>query len=440
MRNTNMQNKQRGFTLIEILGSLAIGSVMLAGLAALIDSSQEDAVGQQAALYQAQVVDAARKYISANYQSLVTATPNAATVVPVSVATLKSQNFLSAEFALTNAYNQSACVLVRQPVVGSGKIDAVIATSGGRKIPDREIPAVATSAGQGSGYIAASAPTTARGPSWSLDTTPFRGVACGGGAPVLTGGAADGGHLASNLFYDGPGQLSTDFLYRSAVPGRPELNQMNTPLKLANSAVVTVGSACGTVAAIAADAVHDLLKCGSDGLWSYLTTWKNPVASFAALPTTDNNGDVRMALDKKRAFMFDKPNNKWVALAVDQNGDLAVTRDINVGRDVNVVRDVNAGGDVVVAGDVNAGNDVVAGNEVNGITGVRGGYLEIVDYAEFSSVTIKDSVAPGSACNLTTSGGFIMWPVGTVVVDFNGLPMSCYKDHTFRYPNGKTTP
>jgi hypothetical protein len=89
---------------------------------------------------------------------------------------------------------------------------------------------------------------------------------------------------------------------------------------------------------------------------------------------------------------------------------------------------------------VNAGNDVVAGNEVNGITGVRGGYLEIVDYAEFSSVTIKDSVAPGSACNLTTSGGFIMWPVGTVVVDFNGLPMSCYKDHTFRYPNGKTTP
>lgn len=81
--------------------------------------------------------------------------------------------------------------------------------------------------GQGGGYISAAAPGIARGASWELTTISYRNVACGD-TTVLTGAAAnDGGHLVSSLFYDGPGQLSTDFLYRDAVPGRPELNASN---------------------------------------------------------------------------------------------------------------------------------------------------------------------------------------------------------------------
>ncbi len=44
-----MKSGMRGFALIELLGALALGSLMLAGLSVIIDSTLEDAKGQQAA-------------------------------------------------------------------------------------------------------------------------------------------------------------------------------------------------------------------------------------------------------------------------------------------------------------------------------------------------------------------------------------------------------
>ena len=46
---TGMKSGMRGFALIELLGALALGSLMLAGLSVIIDSTLEDAKGQQAA-------------------------------------------------------------------------------------------------------------------------------------------------------------------------------------------------------------------------------------------------------------------------------------------------------------------------------------------------------------------------------------------------------
>jgi hypothetical protein len=85
-----------------------------------------------------------------------------------------------------------------------------------------------------------------------MDTTPYRGVACSGGtAAVLQGTLQDAGHLVSNLFYDGAGQLAADFLYRGAVPGRPELNRMNTPLRLGGAALVAAGDSCLNASGVA---------------------------------------------------------------------------------------------------------------------------------------------------------------------------------------------
>lgn len=460
-----MKSTQRGITLIETIGALGIASLMLLGLTAMIDASLQDSEGQQAALYQSQVVAAAKKYIAANYQPLVAATPTAATVASISLATLKTQNFLSSGFGLTNAYNQSTCVLVRQPTVGSGKLDALIATTGGQAIADKDIPAVASNAGQGSGYIAAAAPTTARGASWSMATTAYQGVSCEGAGPaVLTGAAADGGHLVSNLFYDGPGQLSTDFLYRDAVPGRPELNQMNTPLKFANDAVAVEGTACGTVAAIAVNADNEVLRCATDQTWTVVTTWKKPVANYAALPATDKVGDVRLTLDKNRAFAYN--GSTWVALAVDQNGDLAVERDVNAGRDVRATQDVRATRDVfgrdlsasrnviasndvtagrhVTAGqDMTAGNNITATKEVRGIESVRGGYVHADGWVETPELYLTSRYSAGSACHIPIivdgQTQFIL-PIGTVVLDASSLMLVCAGDKVFRYPNGKLTP
>jgi hypothetical protein len=237
----------------------------------------------------------------------------------------------------------------------------------------------------------------------------------------------------SSLFYDGPGQLSTDFLYRDEVPLRPELNTMNTPIRLAHKAVVSAGDACGSVAAIAVDATRDLLKCDSDGRWRHLTTWKNPVTSYATLPATDKAGDVRMVLDKKRAFVYDG-SGSWVALAVDQNGDFMVERNLDAGNNIAAGNDMRAGHNVT------ASHNITASNEVNGVVGVRGGWLQIVDYAEVESLTIKRARRAGDRCHIPVAGSDgstdYIWPVGSTVVDQNGITMNCYSDRTFRYQNG----
>lgn len=483
-----MNSRQRGITLMETIGALAIGSLMLVGLTAMMDSAMEDSKGQQAALYQAQVTAAARKYINANYADLVSKTPNTTTVVAVDIGELKNKNFLPANFSLANAYGQATCVLVRQPTAGSAvtpkRLDALVVTAGGQKIEDKVIAAVASNAGQGSGYIKASDVAAAEGASWRMPTNDYRNVACpgGGGAVVLTGGTADGGHLASSLFYDGPGQLSTDFLYRNEVPGRPDLNTMNAAIRMADKAVAVEGNDCKIVpvgattpvatAAIAVDSKNNLLRCGDDGMWTAVTTWKSPVDTFAALPATDKRGDVRMTLDKGRAFMFN--GSTWIALAVDQFGDLNVERDVRAGRTVNAGHDVNAAHDVnavrdiaadrnVTAGqdviaerhvrarqnviadrDVTASNDVIASKEVRGIQTVRGGYVTSDTVVESRELyLVPPNYRAGDACNIpvvVNGKTEHILPFGTVVLDQSNLLLVCSTGAILRYPNGTLNP
>ncbi len=329
-----MKRTQQGMTVVETMGALAIASVLLLGLSTMIDTSLDDVKGQQAGLHQEQVVNAASKYISANYADLVTTTAGG-TVGTITVAQLKAAGFLANSFSNTNVFHQTPCVLVRQPA--SGKLDTLVAAYGGMAIPDRDIPMVAMYAGQGGGYISNAVPGTARGASWELTTTDYQGVACGG-TTVLTGAAAnDGGHLVSSLFYDGPGQLSTDFLYRSEVLGRPELNQMKAPIHMVpgtNAQAVegdttdprcTVASGTGK---IAVDASGYVLSCQS-GVWKRQgsASWKDPVPSYGdLLPTGNTVGDVRMITDKNRAFTWgwNGSSFSWLPLAVDQNDNLLV--------------------------------------------------------------------------------------------------------------------
>ncbi|HEY8608102.1 MAG TPA: shufflon system plasmid conjugative transfer pilus tip adhesin PilV [Noviherbaspirillum sp.] len=467
-----MRRKQDGLTLLEMLAAIAVGTLLIIGLVEMIDTSLEDARGQQAAQQQSQLAAAARRYIAANYADLVT--DSASAVVPVTVAQLKTANFLSSGFALTNSYGQDACVLVRQPA--AGKLDALVVTRGGRPIPEKNLRAVALSAGQGGGYISALESGTARGASWALDTTPYRAVSCGGGAHVLTGAAADGGRLASSLFYDGPGQLASDFLYRDVVNGRPELNQMRTPLGMTAAALVAAGSPCGASAAIAVDAAsRRLLVCGTAGVWTSSSSWKDSVATFADLPPAQH-GDVVLVRDIGRAFAYSAPPvsvpARWRALAVDENGRLDLD-ELNVAERANIeelhVLDsmtawggpnifasaqiggppVGSTGSLHVHGPVTAdatltvGDDITAKKNVAvaGDANVAGGVTSL--WEESGEYQIRTKFAPGTACNYVRSGDgrtWIEYPTGTVVNDPAGRIMSCYADNTFRYPNGTYMP
>ena len=417
----NTMRRQRGMTLVEALAALAIASALLVGLARMIGDSIEEVKEQQAALQQAQVATAAAKYIAANYSDLVTST-GAGAVTAVTVAQLKTAGFLSTGFATTNPYQQSACVLVLQPA--AGKLDALVAGYGGSAIPDRAIASVAMMAGQGGGYISAAQPGTARGASWELATTAYQGVACAG-TTVLNGAAAhDGGHLVSSLFYDGPGQLSTDFLYRDAVPGRPQLNQMNTPLGFAGAALVTMGTACGSAAAIGIDAAsRSVATCGADGFWQTGSTWKAPVANFADLPTAGNTaGDVRMVTALNRGFTY--TGSDWVALAVDEKGDL------------HVPGTVTADTAVVSAGTITADKTI---SSTKG--GIIGDWMVGRTWMEGPTLYLNEAIAAGTPCNILNADGSITYAIGSFKKDANGLLLACQPpDNVFKYLNGTLTP
>ena len=421
-----MKHHWQGFTTLEMLGTLAVGAMMLAGLAAMVQSSLEDAKAQQAAYYQSQVVDAATKYIKLNYGTLaVAANVNKTTAIPLD--TLITAKLLSPGFGSANAYGQVPCLLVRTRSNAAGAtpaylLDALVVTEGtaAQAIPEANLFSAAGASGSGGGAISAQTPSAAAGVygSWKIDgtTTPaladFLSTRC-------SANAAGAGSLASAIFYDGPGQLSTDFVYRNAVTGHPEFNRMNTPLRLSASAIVNENDMCGADAAIAVDASKNLMNCDASGVWKRVTTWKQPVATYDFLPgvatdATDKVGDVRMTLDSGRAFMYTGGGN-WSALAVDQNGDLSVPRhiearngnilaqtgnivanggDLVAGRDLHVMgegyfdQDIQAGRDIYSQGNVNAAYDLTAnavyavrnlnaGNDINAGERLQGKYLFI---------------------------------------------------------------
>lgn len=336
-----MKSSQRGFSLIELLGALAVGAIMMVGVSVLIDASMDDTKGQQAAFHQSQVTAAASKYINARYADLVAASTATTPAAPITVAMLKADGYLSAGLSDTNAYGQTPCVLVLQPA--PGRLDALVVTEGGVAIPDKSIAYVAANAGLGGGYLSdSSGALTAVG---AFGSTTVANVTLSNYLSTrCTSTTAADGHLASSLFFDGANRLGADFLYRGAVPGRPELNEMNTPLRIrltpeavenqSDTNCTPTPANNQTWGGIAVNSAGVILSCQS-GIWRRQGSrfWRDPVLNFDnpnGLPATDNNvGDVRMVTSLNRAFTWN--GTAWVALAVDKDGNLTVPGTLTAG-------------------------------------------------------------------------------------------------------------
>lgn len=444
-----MNDKQRGITVIETVGALAIGSLLLLGLTQMMNDSVEDLKGQQAALYQSQLAEGLRKYMRSNAQAI-QASLGGTAVLTLTIADLKNggspAGSLPANFGATNAYGQSPCILIRRSASGVPyQFDALVVTHGGMPIPEKDIAVVAMNAGQGGGYVSMAQPELAQGAGWSVDTSPYRGVACGGGADALTGTVADGGHLATAVYHNGPGRLGSDYLHRNDVPGHPELTTMNAPIRMADVAQRSVGTPCGTEAAIAVDAVtRYLLTCGANQTWQGGSSWREPVFDFEDLPTAGNfEGDVRMVVNLNRAFTFSAWSN-WEPLAADENGDFAANE---IFASANVVTmgtllGNHVSAQTIDATDIQATNRITA-NIVQGTKRVEAGYLRANRFTETGEMIVTRRMNPGDDCHIPTIDDGVAvhsMPIGTVLLDANGLPLVCANDKKFRYTNGTFSP
>lgn len=266
MRKTPL-NRQRGMTLIEIIIALGIMGTVVAGLAAVADSygnnMRTSIVGQQTATFALGM----QKYVDDNYASLAAvATATTPAIVTVSTLNGAGTSYLPAGFTHKNSYGQSVCGLVVQPT--AGKLQAIVVTEGGTAINDVDLGQIAGVIGANGGGIYSSEPTTMRGTmgGWA---TPIGNYANANNAGTGCDGSPGAvnlrvGHPVVALWFQG-GDKTAGVLYRNAIPGQPQLNQMNTPIVMAS--VHTIGTACSATGAIAQDGTGLILSCQA-GLWT----------------------------------------------------------------------------------------------------------------------------------------------------------------------------
>lgn len=323
---TSLRSRQRGITLLEILASLGIMAAVIAGVAKLADQYVADTKTALTAQQMVTVGNAAQAYIKDNYTTVManaTATAPALITVPM----LTGAGYLQSGFSTKNNFGQDVCVLVLEPTANN--LNALVIAEGGTAIDDLSLGTVAVGIGAAGGGVYSSAATTLRGAmgGWSMAVGNYANAnnvtqKCDGTAGTPTFAA---GRPIMALWFSN-GDVTSGFLYRNSVPGRPELNTMNTPIVM--NSVQTANAACTTTGAIARASTGAVLSC-QGGLWKGGAgglTWKGYVANFASLPASGNtSGDAyRITGLSNHVFVWDAQSNIWQGLTVDSGGNLSL--------------------------------------------------------------------------------------------------------------------
>lgn len=288
----------KGFSLIEIMLTIILVTLATSIAFQYYDNYLDEQLNQTTAQQQKQVNKAAQTYIKANYNTI------AAQAMPytITMATLQAAGFPS--LPLKNPFAQSYNVVVRNP--GSGLM-ALVVTTGGQTIDEKNLPRISKLVGADGGYISSTNTAVAYGAykAWT-ETLANYGVAPGAG------------HLASALFFDST-SVASDYLYRSAVPGMPSLNTMNTDLSMGGNDITNAGSVTATGA----------LKGATATITGALTA--NTVTTSSL--TVNGDGTVNGTLKAKGNMTIDGAvtsdltvNGAFVGGSVKSNRDVIASR------------------------------------------------------------------------------------------------------------------
>lgn len=438
-----MRKGQSGASLLEVMGALAVGTVMLVGLTTIVSSSLDDAKAQQTALYQNQLAKAVIQWVggAANRQSII---DTATTTTPRKITLAELAPFLPPSYASANPFMQTPCAMAYFDS-GTGRIEVALTTEGGTAIDDAQLGYIVAHGGTGAGAIYSSDPNTARGAfgGWQAPvasyTTTDATRRCGPDP-------ATEGRLLSLLPFDQAGLYALtgagEWLARNEIPGRPELNRMNTTLDMGNNRVAGLQEIYDTTSTACTVALEDALgrsvsgltqRCTS-GVWSLSAGcgpsvdtgdlargpggellscqaglwrtqgsayWQDPVLDASVLPGCDATGlgQTRVVMDaadgagRPRAYTCNGAT--WQPLALDNDGNLYVPGTL-------AVEDLATFNGNVQVGDTSVG---AAGS------GAATGTIAM------GTAEIKLIVTEGSACG--------SHPNGTIARDTAGLLLSC---------------
>lgn len=261
---------EAGFTLVEVLGAILVAGLMLTLLTGVVQRGSFWMEQASAASHLRLITEAFQGYASLHETELL-AEAGQASGPSVTLEDLAREGFLPQGFAATNLWNQDYALYVRkielsfqaedeegEPEQGAdgdnednagqtiSRLALVVLTSGGRgRVYDADnatflnvhVPGAAARAGVHAGYI----------PGRDRDGVTASDLVSGQGSYVLPladlGIASPGpGHLGAYLVLGAREESSSDnFLHRVTVPGRPELNQMETVLDMTGNGIVNTG-------------------------------------------------------------------------------------------------------------------------------------------------------------------------------------------------------
>ncbi|CAJ4320071.1 type IV prepilin [Burkholderia pseudomallei] len=213
--------RQRGaVTLLETLGVLIVAGLIMPSVWGWLSDDADNKLNRATADHDKQVVLAAAQYIKDNYAAVL-ASATASTPATITVPMLQSQypQMFATGFSANNPYAQTVTVRAYQPTAGT--LDTIIVTSGGQAISAGNMRKIAQLVGGAGGYISTTNPTIANG-------------SYGAWGPKTIQNSPGAGHMVYSLMFQN-GSLVTDYLYRKAVPGHPELNNMQTDLGLTDT-------------------------------------------------------------------------------------------------------------------------------------------------------------------------------------------------------------
>lgn len=248
-RRIRMPNRQSGLTLIETLIAIIIGLMFVPVIIAYLSLADARTVQKNAASQMQMFGEAVTNYVNGNLAT-VEAGATSSTAYAISPAMLQAGGYLPGTFGTANPWNQQYGAWVLQP--SAGNLEVVAYTTGGRgyvgpndaTFADGIVPGAAVMIGAQGGYVSTN----------DVPGTTFGGVrgSYGGWTASWPGNITNPGpgHLAYFTYFS-QGTLSTDYLYRVAVPGNPGANTMNTDLNMGGNNInngnnISLNGAMGT--------------------------------------------------------------------------------------------------------------------------------------------------------------------------------------------------
>ncbi len=352
---------------IMIVFAIAAAALTIPVMVSWMRQSDQTMLGTVAARQLYAVTQAAKGYITA-YAGTIEATATSTTPATITVPMLVSTGFLPQGFGAVNPYQQGWVVEVLQP--SPGDLQALALSTGGQPIPPRDAPRIGAEAGSAGGTVTSAGTAQGSYDGWTVSLTnyPNPGV----------------GHLAALIDYSN-GQLQNDYLYRTAVPGQPQLNTMQTSLGMGGNDINNANNVQANSAQLAGgnpNGMSGSLQIGSNFLY----------------------GDSsNMAVRTPGGFYIQNQNGTGAA-SISQVQNVSASGQITT---PSVVQ----GGYVNSTGDVNAQNALTAGG---GFTAQSNGYTTVAN-----TLTAGSRVVLGTAFG-SANPGWGCGPNGEIAANANG--------------------